>query len=675
MGWQDTKLLLPVDGADEATSTVDRSNGNHTVNFVGTAQLDTDQKVFGASSLLLDGNSDGLYMDDHADWNFGTGNFTIDFRLRLSAFKEEYTHIEHFEDSDNFWRLYWDDTSERFLFLSKFGGVIKASYWFPWTSSLNTWVHFALVRNGTDLSVYINGTALSRTISTAISTNDLGDVAGTLKVGYGLDYLPGWLDEIRITKIAEWTGNFTPPSEAYPYFTTIIQDRGIPEGVYAGLGPDQGIPLSGASLYSPVTADSSLPLDSFVSLAEDRETPIDSGGMIRVDRTIPLWSGIDFYSYSIGVDAFGGLEVDNEIPVNANLDIRPDKSIPVDAFGPTIADRIVTIGILEYIDNDFTLPVDLILGLRMDETLPFWAYHDPAENRVLGISASGAVRKEIEIPADALLRVSKPVTIPIAVMSSLYQDIDVLANILLGIRADRNMYADAGGSVAVDNRIMPIDFLEGIRRNAEISAATRGWAAASFSIPLGVAQLMQRNLTIIGEANLGVGPDIILPVNASGQTSNDIEMLVESLVGNVTERELRVESSGVVSADRALITEWLEGVALNTTFRVNPLGVISSDVEISLSILQGQAESAVAADRALSISILQELKEDVVLPDQALQRLEADVSLILEAMETLVADRSIPVDAKYGGIVILSRKIRSLLISEGIITTLWKRGD
>ncbi len=468
----------------------------------------------------------------------------------------------------------------------------------------------------------------------------------------------------------------------------VSADRNIPKMIFEKIVIDRGIPISGASLYSPVTSDYALPLDALMRLAESREVPIGSGGefiradramgisaegIIRVDRTIPIWSGIDFYSYSICVDSLGGIPADRTMPVDSGLRIKPDRSIPVDAMGPTIGDRTIPIGILQHIKNDLATPVDILLGIRMDETIPFWAYHDPAENRVLGLSVFERIQQDREIPMATMLRVNKPVTIPIAVMSNLYKDIDILVNVLQGIRRERVIHAEATSVIPAD-RTTPIDFLTGLKEDAEIPISVRGWAAADFSIPIGIAQILQKDIEIAAEAKQLLAPDRIFPVDAVGQTSNDIELLVHSLMGVAPNRELRAEATGYVSADRELITEWLERIALDIDLRVDPLEGIASDAEINISILQEQAEVAVAADRALSLAIIQELKEDAILPVDALQKLEADVTLLLDAMQELVADHTIPIDAKYGGVVILSRKIRSLLVTNGVYATLWKRG-
>jgi hypothetical protein len=93
-----------------------------------------------------------------------------------------------------------------------------------WTSSLttsgvistSTWTHIAIVRSGSTVKVYFNGTvdANTATISGALFTNTsqlfIGGEAG------GND-LNGYLDDYRITKgYARYTANFTPPVARMP---------------------------------------------------------------------------------------------------------------------------------------------------------------------------------------------------------------------------------------------------------------------------------------------------------------------------------------------------------------------------------------------------------------------------------------------------------------------------
>ncbi len=78
-------LLLHLNGANGATSTVDSSEHGHAITFVGTAQLDTAEKKFGTSSLLVDGDSDCLKIADSPLWDICDNivdDWTVDFFVK-----------------------------------------------------------------------------------------------------------------------------------------------------------------------------------------------------------------------------------------------------------------------------------------------------------------------------------------------------------------------------------------------------------------------------------------------------------------------------------------------------------------------------------------------------------------------------------------------------------------
>lgn len=91
------------------------------------------------------------------------------------------------------------------------------------TTPLNTWYHLALVRYGTALTLYLNGTSIgSVTVPTGAVTNPTGRFSigsAGLYLGYGGTYgvqWMGYLDDFRFTiGNARYTGNFTPPVSAF----------------------------------------------------------------------------------------------------------------------------------------------------------------------------------------------------------------------------------------------------------------------------------------------------------------------------------------------------------------------------------------------------------------------------------------------------------------------------
>ncbi|TSA28581.1 hypothetical protein D4R71_00315 [bacterium] len=215
--YTNTKLLIHFDGADGDQGDYTAETGQ-TVTTEGTAQLDTAQKVFGTASMLFDGDSDYCTVPDHADWHFGAGNFTIDFRAKINSLAADGTFVSQGTDGDNYWRLY-----------ARSNGSIELRHYVVDENTItcvsaaavittDTYYHIALVRNGTDYRIYVDGVS----VANVTDSDDWADYTGPLSIGVlnyvagQSTYFNGWIDEFRVSKgIARWTENFTKPASAY----------------------------------------------------------------------------------------------------------------------------------------------------------------------------------------------------------------------------------------------------------------------------------------------------------------------------------------------------------------------------------------------------------------------------------------------------------------------------
>ena len=211
-----TKLLLHCDGVDATTTFTDEIGKTVTAN--GNAQIDTAQKKFGTASGLFDGTGDYLSLADSADWDFGAGDFTIDFWIRPNAIGSLQFLYEQELDSNN--TIYISLLASGNLdFVSYVGGVLKGYYSNATVLSNGTWYHIAIVRNGTTGYLFVNGSKNNSSENTAFGSNTLPDLAVSLFIAAhntGGSAFNGWIDEVRISKgIARWTANFTPPTAAY----------------------------------------------------------------------------------------------------------------------------------------------------------------------------------------------------------------------------------------------------------------------------------------------------------------------------------------------------------------------------------------------------------------------------------------------------------------------------
>ena len=112
-----------MDGTDGSTTFTD-AIGTHTVTAVGNAQIDTAQYKFGGASGLFDGTGDYLTIPDHADFNFGAGDFTIDFWVRFNAINTAQAFISQTEDANNQWVFRIDATNTVEIYFAD-NGVVK----------------------------------------------------------------------------------------------------------------------------------------------------------------------------------------------------------------------------------------------------------------------------------------------------------------------------------------------------------------------------------------------------------------------------------------------------------------------------------------------------------------------------------------------------------------------
>ena len=231
-----TKLLLPFDGTNGATSTTDSSNSNHTVTFNGTTQISTAQSKFGGSSLYVPNSAtQGVYANGAGSTIQLTGDFTIEwwvYRVQVTlASHMVLGPIYGMQGGTNIggygmvFPYYYSpvSTSEGQIYASSNGSSWDiANGTTLGTGSLGTvgqWVHMAMVRSGTTWSYYVDGT---RTYTGTLGSGTISTSTGTYMHlgrawGNGGTSAEGYYDDFRITQgQARYTGaSFTVPTTAH----------------------------------------------------------------------------------------------------------------------------------------------------------------------------------------------------------------------------------------------------------------------------------------------------------------------------------------------------------------------------------------------------------------------------------------------------------------------------
>lgn len=203
-------LLLLHGEAFEDSSMYARSISNSGV------AISSSQKKFGDASLYFNGGSKILIA---SAIDFASKDFTIDWWEYCTA-------------SSNGTRFSspWTETTQLDGgFLIGYQGLYVFAQTAPGMSwdlvsnaplvsvTLSEWVHWAVVRSGTTFISFRNGVRYN---SVSINPGNIHyDASRPMAVGdyrqFDANYFTGYIDEFRISNIARWTENFTPPTEPY----------------------------------------------------------------------------------------------------------------------------------------------------------------------------------------------------------------------------------------------------------------------------------------------------------------------------------------------------------------------------------------------------------------------------------------------------------------------------
>jgi len=181
---------------------------------VGNAQISTSVKKYGTGSIAFDGSGDWLVTPYNPNWIL-SGDFTIECWLYWTA-HGSYGGIVGCANSNTGsaisagWYLDFNSTSNNLQFEGQGGVSVVTTNVIP----SSQWVHIAVVRSGSTITHYLNGVANgSGTSSTSFNS-------ATYPLYVGVDRgntstLTGYIDDLRISKVARYTANFTAPTTAF----------------------------------------------------------------------------------------------------------------------------------------------------------------------------------------------------------------------------------------------------------------------------------------------------------------------------------------------------------------------------------------------------------------------------------------------------------------------------
>ena len=210
-------LQMQPAGADGSTAFSDQSKYLRTLTAEGNAQVDTAVAQFGNPTALFDGTGDFISSASSVDFDFGTGDFTIEAWVRFNTLNF-FNGIFSRSNSSNTLRsfeFYVENGQMRF----RFRDGANAEYVISGTGSTlatGTFYHLAITREGSTFRLFHDGTQRG-TASHAAGIRDgtqpqrIGEFVGTTGA------LNGHIGGIRVVKgKAVYTANFTPPTGPFP---------------------------------------------------------------------------------------------------------------------------------------------------------------------------------------------------------------------------------------------------------------------------------------------------------------------------------------------------------------------------------------------------------------------------------------------------------------------------
>ena len=197
---------LHIKGTD--ASIVDKSQVSN-LKMVGNTIASTTQTKYGNSSIYFTGASPGdAVTASSSDFAFGTGDFTVEFWSYNTSLHNWVTMASSSPRSATGWSCGTDAAGTAAWYCQAIGRILESP---AGTYTANTWHHTAYVRSNGTIKVYVDG--VERDSATDTINYDKTDFCiGALD--NGSEYMVGYMDDIRISKTAIYTANFTPPTES-----------------------------------------------------------------------------------------------------------------------------------------------------------------------------------------------------------------------------------------------------------------------------------------------------------------------------------------------------------------------------------------------------------------------------------------------------------------------------
>ena len=219
-----TRLL-----ACQSNRFADSSSNGYTITPFGTPSVQAfspfaPTAAYSAATVggsgYFDGTGDYLTIPSNTAFEFGSGDFTMEFSIYGTTSVTSKTFLQYGQAAVTGWtQISWGfgTDASNFPFLEVSNGVNNPQFTITSNTALrlNEWNHLAVVRSGTDFRIYLNGVSVASTTSSFSLFAPGGTVFFWIARAHD-NATPrdtsGYISNLRVVKgAAVYTGAFTPP--------------------------------------------------------------------------------------------------------------------------------------------------------------------------------------------------------------------------------------------------------------------------------------------------------------------------------------------------------------------------------------------------------------------------------------------------------------------------------
>jgi hypothetical protein len=211
---------------DTGETIADKSDNEHVITTVGDTVVDNTATLFGGDTMNFDGNGDYLSLPASNDWNLGAGDITIEFWVNFDTLSHLHTSGHGSgasiignatnEGSNNGWLFFLDHRGLfTFLYSNSSGSFSGLGVNLLFPLETKRWYHIAVSRKNNTLRGFVDGSKLAETAFTTYRHSNLPLEIGRRTrstISSIQDYFAGQIQDVRISKKAVYTSNFTPPT-------------------------------------------------------------------------------------------------------------------------------------------------------------------------------------------------------------------------------------------------------------------------------------------------------------------------------------------------------------------------------------------------------------------------------------------------------------------------------